>query len=124
MKVICLAVLSSLAFFSCHHSPAPTATESKGDAATLNSGKISANPNPVPPSTGMGSTTITWNTRTPEWAEVYVSTNGRPEQLLAGGSSGSKTVKWIQTKRHYDFRLYEGKGHKKLLGEVAVTQQG
>jgi hypothetical protein len=58
------------------------------------------------------------------WAEVYVSTNGRPEQLLAGGGTGSKAVKWIQAKKHYDFRLYEGKAHKKLLGEVEVTQQG
>ena len=126
MKAFCLAVLSSLALISCHHSPAPTPTtaESKVDEAARHSGKISASPNPVPPSEGMGATTITWNTGTPGWAEVYVSTNGRPEQLLGGGGTGSTTVKWIQTKRHYVFRLYDGKEHKKLLGEVEVTQQG
>lgn len=125
MKAICLAVISSLALISCHHATAPTPTtaESQADEAARNSGKLTANPTPVPSGAGMGSTTISWDTGAKGWAEVYVSTDGRPDQLLGGGSTGSKTVKWIQAKKHYDFRLYDGKAHKKLLGEVEVTRQ-
>jgi glycosyltransferase involved in cell wall biosynthesis len=46
---------------------------------------------------------------------------GTPETLLAGGlSKGSQDVAWIHIGSAYDFRLYAGKGRRKLLAAVKV----
>ena len=121
MKAFCIALVG-FALVACHHSvnkEAKNAPEATMNASS--SGMISADPNPVPPSPGDGQTTIKWNTGGPSWGEVYVSKNGRPEQLFAGGKSGEKLVKWIHAGARYEFRLYEGKEHQKLLGKVEVT---
>jgi len=48
---------------------------------------------------------------------------GSPEKLLAAGSSkGSKEVPWMNVGSAYDFRLYEGKGRRKLLGAIKVMR--
>ncbi len=122
MKALCIALVS-FALVSCGRSSSPSAKQAPEPTTTsaASAGSISANPNPVPPGPGQGQTTITWTTGSSEWGQVYVSKNRRAEQLFAGGSSGAKLVKWIQPNAHYDFRLYEGKGHQKLLGKVEVT---
>lgn len=125
MKILA-SVLLSLALVSCGHStssdrsPAasPNETTLAAGAAT-----ISASPNPVPTSAGKGVTTISWNTGTAEDGQVYVSDDGAPEQLFGSGKDGSTKVDWIQSKHHYDFRLYEGHAHAKALASVKVTFQ-
>jgi Glycosyl transferase family 2 len=48
---------------------------------------------------------------------------GTPEKLLVAGSSkGSKEVPWMNVGSGYDFRLYAGKGRRKLLAAVKVMQ--
>ena len=120
MKVLCVALLG-FALVSCNRSPKETKNMAEVTATASSRGMTSAEPNPVPPSHGDGQTTIKWNTGNSEWGEVYVSKNGRAEQLFAGGQMGEKLVKWIHANARYDFRLYEGKGHQKLLGKVEVT---
>ncbi len=87
------------------------------------SAMISASPNPVPAGPTPGKTTIKWSTGLSETAEVYVSTNGEPEVLFASGAEGSSEAPWIQTGMSYEFRLYAGSEHKKILTRVVVTRQ-
>jgi hypothetical protein len=48
---------------------------------------------------------------------------GSPEKLLSAGSSkGSKEVTWMNVGTAYDFRLYRGKGRRKLLAAIKVMQ--
>jgi glycosyl transferase family 2 len=48
---------------------------------------------------------------------------GTPERLLAASSSkGSKRLNWMNIGSAYDFRLYEGKGRRKLLAAIKVMQ--
>src|SRR5262249_59173710 len=61
-------------------------------------GDISADPNPVivPPGQ-LGTTTITWSTTPPTFAQVWVRVNDDPtESLFASGTSGSQPAPWIQ----------------------------
>ncbi len=83
---------------------------------------ITASPNPVPAGAGSGETTITWDTGEKGSGDIYVSKNGKPEELFASGRSGSNKVKWIQSHTRYAFRLYEGDAHTKLLGQVEVRR--
>ncbi len=119
-------VLLSLALVSCgrstssDQSPAasPSGTTRAAAAAT-----ISASPDPVPTSAGKGVTTISWATGTAGDGQVYVSDDGAPEHLFGSGKDGSTKVDWIQSKHHYDFRLYQGEAHAKMLSEVKVVPQ-
>jgi hypothetical protein len=77
----------------------------------------------VPTNAGKGVTIISWNSGTAKDCQVYVSDNGAPENLFARGKEGSTKVDWIQSKHHYDFRLYQGSERSKLLSEVKVMPQ-
>src|SRR5262249_27348816 len=83
---------------------------------------LTAAPNPVPPGTDKGKTTITWTTGDGSPGQVYVSEGGKPEILFATGSKGSKEAPWIQGGRTYDFRLYAGTEHTQVLASVTVTR--
>lgn len=92
-------------------SPAQAAEPAAFVVATLN---------PLPAS--IGSTTITWKTPGNSWAEVYVSQDNGPETLFVAGPTGFKIAPWIQAGHVYEFRLYEGREHSKLLGSVTVRR--
>jgi hypothetical protein len=83
---------------------------------------ITADPNPVPGGSEMGKTTISWFTADGSLGQVYVSANGAPEQLFADVSAqGSNEAPWISVGT-FEFRLYEGNEHKKVLAAVKVTR--
>jgi hypothetical protein len=85
--------------------------------------KIVAEPNPVPAGPGKGSTKISWDIPDRSQGEVYVSIDGAPEQLFAGiSSTGTQTADWIDKGSTYEFRLYQGKGHERVLNRVTVTR--
>ena len=83
---------------------------------------LKATPNPVPYGVGLGSTTVTWNIGVHSVGQVYVSTNGGPEKLFASGSHGSQDAPWTSANETYEFRLYAGTDHTKLLSAVVVTR--
>jgi hypothetical protein len=88
------------------------------------SAAITASPNPVPAGANLGKTTITWNTGDGTVGQVYVSVGGTPEKLFADDRpQGSLDAAWIGAGTTYEFRLYAGKDHKRLLGSVKVTRK-
>jgi hypothetical protein len=82
---------------------------------------ITASPNPVPISEGPGTTTITWNTGDGTAGQIYVSEDGAPERLFTAGPSGSLAAPWIQPGKTFEFRLYAGTEHAKVLARIQVT---
>jgi len=86
------------------------------------SARLSADPNPVPAGPELGSTMISWQGPAGAFAQVYVSVDGEPEQLLAQGPSGSAEAPWIATDREYEFRLYAGTDHRSRLSTVRVSR--
>ena len=96
---------------------ASTTPVTGGDSAT-----ITAEPNPVPTSSGKGSTTVTWSFDKGTVGEVYLWTKSQGEKQFAGASPrGSQNADWIAAGGVYEFRLYEGKEHKRQLASVRVT---
>jgi hypothetical protein len=87
-----------------------------GSAAT-----ITASPNPVTTGEEPGTTTITWNTRDGTTGQIYVSEDGGPERLFTAGPTGSVPAPWIQAGKTFEFRLYAGTEHAKILAKVQVT---
>jgi hypothetical protein len=83
---------------------------------------IAADPNPVPVGPGLGRTKISWATLTGGDAEVYVSPDGKPEQLFADGPTGSVEVSWIAAGSSYEFRLYSKDGSRRLLAKTVVNR--
>jgi hypothetical protein len=83
---------------------------------------IVADPNPVPTGSGLGRTRISWATLAGDDAEVYVSQNGGPEQLFAGGPSGSAEAPWITAGSIYEFRLYAKEQPRRLLAKTIVQR--
>jgi hypothetical protein len=83
---------------------------------------IVADPNPVPPGSGLGRTRISWATLAGGDAEVCVSQDGRPEQLFARGASGSAEVPWIAAGSSYEFRLYAKEQPRRLLAKTIVKR--
>jgi hypothetical protein len=79
---------------------------------------LSASPNPVPASDGLGRTTISWNSVD---GKIYVSESGRGEVLFADSPGGSQDADWIREGASYEFRLYNS-DHSKLLEKVIVTK--
>lgn len=78
-------------------------------------------PNPVPTRTNRGKTTIFWSTGTASVGQVYVSENGRIEDLFADNCTcGAKEVSWIGGHSNTVFRLYAGLCREKLLASVEV----
>jgi hypothetical protein len=57
----------------------------------------------------------------PADGELYVSTDGRQEQLFATGSEGSADASWIRGGSTYEFRLYRGHGHQDRLATLQVA---
>ncbi|MBI2821056.1 MAG: hypothetical protein HYX74_02415 [Acidobacteria bacterium] len=85
---------------------------------------VSASPNPVPGGPGWATTTVMWDTGDNSWGQVYLFVEGQPEILFMEGSRGAKDAPWISEGPTYEFRLYAGKEHKKLLGTVKVRRGG
>ncbi|MEP6822762.1 MAG: hypothetical protein ABI946_10480 [Chthoniobacterales bacterium] len=128
MKRILVVVLS-LGLCACgpaHKSASAAKEQSTSEKASAPHGPatITADPNPVPAGGELGETTIAWDTGSDETGEVYVTKNGGPEKLFASSASGSHVVPWISKKTRFQFLLYEGTDHKKLLAKVQVTHAG
>jgi hypothetical protein len=82
--------------------------------------ELSAFPNPVPVGEKMGKTTIRWSTPDACPGKVYVSIDGKEEQLFAGGQKGVASANWIEPGRSYEFRLYDS-DRTRLLDKIGVT---
>jgi hypothetical protein len=127
MKLMVVAILS-LTLCACgpaRRSAQPekkNASNKENGTAPKSAATITADPNPVPPGGELGATTITWDTGSDQSGEVYVSENGGPEKRFVAGSSGSHNVKWVRAGKRYEFRLYEGSAHSKMLANVLVTR--
>ena len=117
------AVLLPLFFLAaCNPSKAPEAnapTSSPGASTAT----ITASPNPVPVGQGTGNTTITWNTGDGSAGQVYLAKDGEPEAIFASGTPGSAAAPWIEAGTTYEFRLYAGTEHTKMLAKTQVTGQ-
>ena len=116
-----IAILLPLCFFgACGRSKSPEANVSPANPAA-SSATVTASPNPVPITEGPGTTTITWNTGDGTAGQVYVSEDGAPETLFAANATGSAPAPWIQAGKTFEFRLYAGTEHTKLLAKTQVT---
>jgi hypothetical protein len=117
------AVVMPLFFLAaCNPSKAPEAnapTASPGASTAT----ITASPNPVPVGQGPGTTTITWNTGDGSVGTVYLAKDGEPEAAFASGTPGSAPAPWIEAGKTYEFRLYAGTEHTKMLAKTQVTSQ-
>jgi hypothetical protein len=114
--------LSGLLLASCDRptapdSTAPSASTSANDV-TVPGAVLRADPNPVPPGTPNGKTTITWDTGSDDVGDVYIVTGGN-EKLFSNGSRGSQDAPWIQPGSN-EFRLYNHVDHK-LIAQLTVT---
>ena len=107
---------------SCDRSAPVTDLASPSPVASAPS--VTAEPNPVPEGEGLGTTKITWRTGSDTSGEVYVATDGGQETLFVRGSEGSADAPWITAGSTYEFRLYEGRDHKKVLAHATVTRAG
>jgi hypothetical protein len=101
-------------------SPDAIAPSASPGASTVT---ITASPNPVPASQGPGTTTITWNTGDGSAGQVYVSVDGGTEASFAAGPPGSVAAPWIEAGKTFEFRLYAGTEHTKMLAKTQVTAQ-
>ena len=119
--ILTATVLLQLVFLAaCEKSGVNVSTSSPAASTAA----ISASPNPVPTSQGVGTTTITWNTGDGTIGQVYVYfPDGGPEPLVAAGPTGSVTVPWIQAGKTAEFRLYAGTEHTKVLTKTQVAGQ-
>jgi hypothetical protein len=116
-----VAILLALFFFAaCEPSKSPEANASAASPAA-SAATITASPNPVTTGEGPGTTTITWNTGDDTIGQVYVSEDGGPERLFAEGPTGSTPVAWIQAGKTFEFRLYAGTEHAKVLAKAQVA---
>jgi len=107
-------------FAACGPSKSPEANASAASPAAA-AATITASPNPVTTGEGPGTTTITWNTGGGTTGQVYVSEDGGPEKLWAEASTGSGSAPWIQAGKTFEFRLYAGTEHAKVLAKIQVT---
>ena len=107
-------------FAACGPSKSPEANASAASPAVA-AATITASPNPVTTGEGPGTTTITWNTGGGTTGQVYVSEDGGPEKLWAEASTGSGSAPWIQPGKTFEFRLYAGTEHAKVLAKIQVT---
>jgi hypothetical protein len=86
--------------------------------ATITASPVSA---PTGPDK-LGTTTITWDTGDGSVGQVYVAPPGKPEKLFADNrSKGTQQASWIG-KGEYEFRLFAGKEHERVLARVKVKQ--
>lgn len=68
----------------------------------------------------VGTTLISWVTDGQPSAEVWVSMDNQPETLLSRAASGASTVPWIAPGHDYQFKLYAGTTHTRLLDTIRV----
>ena len=116
-----IAILLPLFFFAAcgpSKNPEPNAPAASPAASAAT---ITASPNPVTTGEGAGTTTITWNTGDGTAGEVYVLEEGGSERLFATGATGSVPAAWIQASKTFEFRLYAGTEHAKVLAKTQVT---
>jgi hypothetical protein len=100
----------------------PIAIKTARLSATERTATIVADPNPAPPAAGLSRTRISWATLAEGDAEVFVSRDAGPEQLMARGPNGSVEVGWIAPGSSYEFRLYSKDSSHRLLAKTTVTQ--
>jgi hypothetical protein len=86
-----------------------------------NNSTITATPNPVSINSGLGATTINWNTGDNTTGQVYVTRDGGTETLFAQGSYGSQSASWIVAGATYTFQLYKGTSKVEVLNTVVVN---
>ncbi len=94
---------------------------SKAATLPLISGKITAQPNPVPLMSG-SHTRLIWETNDPLGGEVRVFTDEEGDKLVTRGHGGSVEVSWIEGSRTYRFDLYGSSEPKKCLDRVSVRR--
>lgn len=86
---------------------------------------ITASPNPVPISQGCGTTTIAWSSGSERATQIYVSRDGGPEKLFAGGiagkSQGLRDARWITPGADFEFRMYAMPDRQEPLASTVVT---
>ena len=118
-----IGILLPLFFFAaCRPSKNPEVNASAASPAAL-APTITASPNPVTIGEGLGTTTITWNTGDGTTGRVYVSEDGAPETLFTEGPTGAAPAPWIQAGKTFEFRLYAGTEHAKVLAKTQVTSR-
>lgn len=118
------ALLLPLFFLAaCNPSKTPEANV-PSNSPGASTATVTASPNPVLlVGQGPGTTTVSWNTGDGSGAQVYVSVDGGPEALFAAGPPGSAAVPWIEAGKTFEFRLYAGTEHAKMLSKTQVTGQ-
>lgn len=82
---------------------------------------LRATPNPVPPSPGLGATTLEWATGDGTPGFVYLRQAGGGEVGVASGARGTIEAPWLQKDTAYRFRLYADQERRKQLAAVTVT---
>ena len=116
-----IAIFLPLFFFAaCGPSKNPEVNASAASPAAPGA-TISASPNPVTTGEGPGTTTITWDTGDGTTGQVYVSEDGAAETLFTAGPKGSAPAPWIRAGKTFEFRLYAGTEHAKMLAKTQVT---
>ena len=94
---------------------------SKTDRPGEITGRISANPNPLP--FGQGHVVISWETNDRAGGEVRVSTSSGYEKLVSKGQgSGQTEIPWVTDWRTYDFRLYGASYPETPIASVKVKR--
>lgn len=84
-------------------------------------GKITANPNPIP--FGQRDVVISWVTNDPHGGEIRVAASAGEEKLVArGGESGHVEIPWIVDSTIYDCRLYGASGPDTPIDSVKVRR--
>jgi hypothetical protein len=82
---------------------------------------IRAVPNPIPMTTGTGSTTISWSTGDGSRGAVYLLARDKEELPFGAGATGSQSISWIASGYIYQFRLYRGEDRTKPIAVTNVT---
>ena len=84
-------------------------------------GKVNANPNPIP--FGQGKVEISWETNDPAGAELRVSLSFGEEKLVSRGRSGMVEIPWIKYSAEYYFRVYGASQPDAPLDTVKVQRE-
>jgi hypothetical protein len=90
------------------------------ERATAITGKISANPNPIP--LGRGCVVISWETNDPPEGKFVFQPRPVRKRWVSRGQSGQKEIPWIVDSTTYDFRLYAFSQHETPIDSVQVRR--
>ena len=118
--ILTIAILLPLFFAACGPPKNPQANTPPASPAA-SAATISASPNPVAIGEGPGTTTVTWSMGDGSAGQIFVSEDGGPETMFASGPAGSAPAPWIQAGKTFEFRLYAGTEHAKMLAKTQVT---